>query len=42
MSDGRDLVGGGVLEIDDRRGNYLPGATEGTGAVQIVQGTVNL
>ena len=38
MPGGGDLVGGGVWARDDRRGNLLPGATEGTGTVQGVRG----
>ena len=33
-----DPVGGGVRATDDGRGTPIPGATEGTGAVQGVQG----
>ena len=29
-----DLVGGGVLSTDDRRGTFLQGAAKGEGAVQ--------
>ena len=38
MSGGGDPVGGGVHATDDRRGTRLPGASEGTGSVQGVQG----
>ena len=38
MPGGRDPVGGGVRATDDGRGTFLPGAAEGTGAVQGVQG----
>ena len=38
MPGGGDPVVGGVLDTDDRRANLLPGAAEGTGAVQGVQG----
>ena len=34
MPGGRDPVKGGVQATDDRRGTYLPGSAEGTGAVQ--------
>ena len=34
MTGGGDPYGGGVRETDDRRGTLLPGAAEGTGAVQ--------
>ena len=33
-----DLVGGGVLATDDRRGTFLSGAAEWSGAVQGVRG----
>ena len=33
MPGGGDPVVGGVRETDDGRGPFLPGATEGTGAV---------
>ena len=38
MTGGGDPVGGGVQAMDDRRGALLPGATEGTVIVQVVQG----
>ena len=38
MPSGGDPVRGGVQAIDDRRGKLLPGAEEGTGPVQGVQG----
>ena len=38
MPGGGDPVGGGVQATDDGRGTLLPGAAEGTGAVQGVRG----
>ena len=38
MPGGRYPFGGGVRAMDDRRGAFLPGATEGTGPVQGVWG----
>ena len=38
MPDGGDPVGGGVQAADDGKGTLLPGAKEGTGPVQVVQG----
>ena len=38
MPGGRYPVGGGVRATDDRRGTFLLGASEGTGAVQGVRG----
>ena len=38
MSGGGDPVGGGVQATDDGIGTLLPGAAEGTGAVQEVRG----
>ena len=38
MPSGGDSVGGGVQVTDYGRGTFLPGAVEGTGAVQVVQG----
>ena len=38
MPGGGDPVGGGVQATDDGRGNLLPGASRGVGAVQVVQG----
>ena len=38
MPGGGDPVGGGVRATDDRSGNLLLGAAEGTGAVKEVQG----
>ena len=38
MPGGGDPVGGGVWETDDRRETLIPGAAEGTDAVQGVQG----
>ena len=38
MPVGSDPVGGGVQVTNDGRGTYLPGAAEGTGALQVVWG----
>ena len=38
MPGGRDLFRDGIRATDDRRGTLLPGAAEGTGAVQGVRG----
>ena len=38
MPGGGDPVGGGVRATNDWRGTFLPGAAEGTGALQGVRG----